>query len=406
MLPVVAKGLKQSVLALFSDVHRPFFLGGGIFAIVSISLWLLNLTGITPYAWVAVQKQIHMTQMIYFFFPFFFFGFLLTIFPRLLSVSAVPFHVVVLLFLLYFGGAVIFTAGIYAGTAWVRAGALLAALSFALLTFWLLRIFRQSTYPHKFVPAFMLAGIVFGFIGMLMLVYFTFTADTVSGRIAEAIGLYGFLLPTIYAVSYRMVPIFTAVAGRDVTRDRYGLPLVFAFSLLRMFLTAADLYEFYWLADTGLFCVITHQLWRWRIWQPKAHAIQAILHWAMAWLPLAFLLAAVTSFTAWLTGGRWLVIEQAALHALVIGGFGTLLLGMVTRVTLGHAGFSVITDRYTTMLFYGFQLIPVMRVGSGLLGEVLPKFSMIGIYMAGFAWVLFFVLWGWRYLPIYLKGLP
>jgi len=37
MLSTVVKNMNQSVLALFSDVHRPFFLGGGIFAVVSIA---------------------------------------------------------------------------------------------------------------------------------------------------------------------------------------------------------------------------------------------------------------------------------------------------------------------------------------------------------------------------------
>ena len=104
----------------------------------------------------------------------------------------------------------------------------------------------------------------------------------------------------------------------------------------------------------------------------------------------------------WLSGEVWLRLDQAALHALVVGGFGTLLLGMATRVTLGHAGQPVLADAWTTRLFLAFQIVPLLRVGCGLLSETWPTFA-IGIDLSGMVWVLIFFLWALRYTPFYFK---
>jgi uncharacterized protein involved in response to NO len=245
-------------------------------------------------------------------------------------------------------------------------------------------------------------GVAFGLLGLVCFALLTISDTALWGQLAKAIGIYGFLLPVIYAVAYRMAPIFTAHSGREVVRMRYGLQFMLAFSLLRLLLTARDAHDLYWLADLGLLAIISRQLWQWKVWRPKPFIIQSVLHWALLWFPVSFLLSAVTSLAEWLQGDRWLMAEQAALHALVVGGFGTLLLGMVTRVTLGHSGRAIHTDAYTNVLLVAFQIVPLMRVTSGFLSEFFPVFSH-GAHASGFAWVLFFTLWAWRYLPIYLQ---
>ncbi|MDT8376015.1 MAG: NnrS family protein [Mariprofundaceae bacterium] len=399
----MVKSPDNILYSLFSDVHRPFFLGGTLFALISIMMWLLHLLDIIPYALPFSQAQMHMAQMIYFFFPFFFFGFLLTIFPRLLSVPPLTSRRYVPMFLCFFSSALFFSCGLYAGETWALAGAWLAVISNIWLTTELLRMLLPSGYTYKQMPAFMWTGMAFSCPGSLALAIYLWADDDSWGRAAEAIGLYGFLFPAIYAVAYRMVPIFTATSGRDVVRDRFGLHFMLAFSLMRMVLMIMDLHAWYWLADFGLFLVLGRQCWQWRIWQRKPNTIQSVLHWAMLWFPLAFLLSGAVSLAELLSGTGWLLLEQAALHALVVGGFGTLLLGMATRVTLGHAGRPVFADLWTTRLFLAFQIVPLLRVSCGLLSEIWPECD-IGIHLSGVLWVLIFFLWAWRYIPLYLKA--
>jgi len=387
---------------LFSDVYRPFFLGGSFFAVLSIIMWLLHLLNIIPYVLPFAQARLHMAQMVYFFYPFFFFGFLLTIFPRLLSVAPLTPRRYVPMFLCFLAAAMCFSLGLYAGEAWALVGAGFAVISFTWFAAELLRMLLRSDHAHKQMPIFMWVGVAFACPGSLALAAYIWSGDYFWGMAAEAIGIYGFLLPTIYAVAYRMVPIFTAARGRDVVRDRFGLHFMLVFSLTRMLLMMMDIHACYWLADFGLFLVVGRQCWQWRIWQRKPATIQSVLHWALLWFPLAFLLSAGINLAEWLSGERWLYLEQAALHALVVGGFGTLLLGMATRVTLGHANQPVFADVWTTRLFLAFQVAPLLRVGCGLLSGIWSSFE-IGIYLSGAAWVLIFFLWALRYTPYYFR---
>ncbi len=392
----------MNIRPFFSDVHRPFFLGGTVFAVLSISLWLLHLLDIMPYVAPFAQARMHMAQMIYFFFPFFFFGFLLTVFPRLLSVPPLSPRRYMPMFFCLLTAAVLFSFGLHAGEAWTQAGAGLAVISNVWIAFELLCMLRRSRYLHKQMPAFMWIGVAFAFPGSAALATYVWSGDESWGMAAEAIGIYGFLFPTIYAVAYRMVPIFTVTSGRDVVRDRFGLHFMLAFSLARMLLMIMDLHSWYWPADLGLFLVVGRQCWQWRIWRRKPYAIQSVLHWALFWFPLAFLLSAGVNLAEGLSGEIWLRMEQAALHALVVGGFGTLILGMATRITLGHAGAPVSTDIWASRIFLTFQIVPLLRVGCGMLSEAWPEFA-IGIYASGMIWVLIFFLWALRYVPFYFK---
>jgi len=387
---------------LFAAVHRPFFLAGTAYGIMSIALWTLHLTGLFPFTSNQPQAWAHVAQVIYFFFPFYIFGFLLTVFPRLMSMPSIAQRTYTSIFLAYFAGSLLFTIGLYLDGPWLQIGSLIACIAYGAAAYQLLMVLLRSDYPHKQMPLFMLIGAAFGLLGLVCLTILTILGSTLWGQLAKAIGIYGFLLPVIYAVAYRMVPIFTAHSGREVVRMRYGLQLMLTFSLVRMLLTAGDASELYWLADLGLFIIISLQLWQWKVWRPKPFVIQSVLHWSLLWFPISFLLSAGASLTEWVQGDRWLMAEQAALHALVVGGFGTLLLGMATRVTLGHSGRPVHSDAYTNVLFVMFQIVPLTRVASGLLSDFLPVFSH-GVWFSGFAWVIFFALWAWRYLPIYLQ---
>jgi len=75
----------MNIRAFFSDVHRPFFLGGAVFT----SMWLLHLLDIMPYSLPLAQVCMHMAQMIYFFF-----GFLLIFFLWVLRYAPFYFKVV------------------------------------------------------------------------------------------------------------------------------------------------------------------------------------------------------------------------------------------------------------------------------------------------------------------------
>ncbi len=391
-----------SFRTLFTEAHRPFFAAGILFAIASIALWLLHLTSVLPYAAPYPQARLHMAQMLYFFLPFFIFGFLLSVFPRLLSVPPPSCGRILVLFCGLLAAALLFTVGLYGQGGLLQAAALLAAITNLSLSLEILAMLHRTGSRQRQVPGFICAGVAFSGPGALALMLYLSGGDEAWGLAAEDIGIYGFLLPTIYAVAYRMVPVFTAASGREVVRARYGLHFMLFFSLSRMALGLLDLHAAYGLPELGLFLTGGHQCWQWRIWRPKPHAVQSVLHWAMAWFPLSFLLASAFHLAEAVLGEEWLRLEQAALHALLIGGFGTLILGMATRLLPGRAGRTLLADPWLGRLFFAFQFVPLLRVGCGILSELWPP-CMKGIEFSGLLWIAVFLLWALRYVPLSFK---
>jgi uncharacterized protein involved in response to NO len=101
-----------------------------------------------------------------------------------------------------------------------------------------------------------------------------------------------------------------------------------------------------------------------------------------------------------LSHGELVIWGLAPLHALTIGCFATLMLGMATRVTLGHSGLPFDIDRSLKLMFAGMQLVAVVRVSA----DMLPSAAMLWLYCAAaLIWLACFTPWVTRYLPVYWR---
>lgn len=76
---------------------------------------------------------------------------------------------------------------------------------------------------------------------------------------------------------------------------------------------------------------------------------------------------------------------MAPQHALTIGCFATLLIGLGTRVTLGHSGLPMQLDKPVMLMFLGIQLVAILRV----LADMLPGQNGYWLYVAaaGLSWL-------------------
>jgi len=115
-----------------------------------------------------------------------------------------------------------------------------------------------------------------------------------------------------------------------------------------------------------------------------------VLHLAYLWLPVGFALKALVLLTGIAIAAFWL-------HALTVGALATMILGMMTRVALGHTGrppvvYPVITVAYTLL-----SGAAVMRVfGLSLCGGS----YLVVILIAASLWTTAFALFLWVYTPI------
>lgn len=111
------------------------------------------------------------------------------------------------------------------------------------------------------------------------------------------------------------------------------------------------------------------------------------LHLAYAWLALACLGMALWHFG--------LANNQSqALHALTVGSMAGLILAMCARVSLGHTGRRLTPPAGMNLAFILLHLGALNRVG---LVEIWP---FAGLWLAAACWALAFALFAWRYGPM------
>lgn len=128
----------------------------------------------------------------------------------------------------------------------------------------------------------------------------------------------------------------------------------------------------------------------WRSPQTRRHPILWVLHLGYAWLALGLVLTGVAAFVP-----TWL--PSAPLHALTVGGIGTMVLGMMSRVALGHTGRMLEVSRVTVL---GYVLLGLSAAVRALGPLVLPSEYRAEILVSGALFAAAFSLFVVAYLPI------
>jgi uncharacterized protein involved in response to NO len=251
---------------------------------------------------------------------------------------------------------------------------------------------------------YVVAGLLAGMAGIAAMAWALASDAPWAYRAMRWVGLYPFLLLVVLTVVYRMVPFFTSTVspGYELRRSRSALPLFAAAAVARAALGFAGLVAWSWLPDALLLATLLRELALWRPWRAQMPPLLLILYLALGWFVLAFALGAGESLAVLLGGLPAPPFRNAALHALAVGGFGGLLLGISTRVSLGHSGGGLATDRLLHMLFWGFQAVPLARVLPEVLGYWFPALSVHGFW-AGLGWVLVFGVWFARVGPALMR---
>lgn len=380
--------------------HRITFLPGAIQTVLTVLWWLLDMEsrraggfGLAPES--MPGPVLHAWLMLYGLFPFFIFGFLFTAMPNWLNGAKIerPAYTATALFMAA-GAALVFVAPIpglvlhLAGWG-VGLAALLRALSGA----------QPQDKRHSWIAW---GGLALGWLGNALFLAWLLGGFPALLAWAEALGVWGFLVPVFLAVCHRMVPWFTSrIVPNYVLIRPYGpLWAMLAACLAHGALSAAGYPALTWLADGPLagmaFWFVSH----WGIARSFSVRLLAMLHIAFVWAGAAFLLFAADSLAAFL-GLGWSA-GLAPLHALGIGFFGAMLVGMASRVTLGHSGRALEADSATWRLFWLVQAAALVRMLPDLLSDRVPLAAHL-VSLSGLLWLLAFVGWAWKYAPLYWR---
>lgn len=156
-------------------------------------------------------------------------------------------------------------------------------------------------------------------------------------------------------------------------------------------------------AAAPLLCAVglasLYQAWRWKPWAVRGRPILWVLYLGYTFLGLG-LIAAAAHFGG--VGGPLLARLAAPVHIIGMGGFGLLIIGMITRTALGHMGRPLALDGSMVASYWLVLAATLLR-----LAALLPTPATLPLlHSAAGLWVLAFVLYLWRFLPMLLRPSP
>jgi uncharacterized protein involved in response to NO len=376
--------------------HRVLFLPGAIQGVIAMLWWLLDLetrlAGGEGLVSVGLPAAVlHGWLMVFGFFPFFVFGFLFTAAPNWLSGPGISRSAYGLTAL----GLSVGTVLLYLGQSGL--GMLMHLLGWSVALQALLATLlggKDSDKRHAWATwvalalgaaaeLLMLAGLIFEHWDWL--------------QAGLELGVWACLTPLFLTVSHRMIPWFTSrVISNYVIIRPY--PLLWALStgcLIHAALTLTGQAGLTWLVDLPMAAMAFWCSSRWGFMRALKVRLLAMLHIAFLWAGAAFALYGVASLASFIDL-EWSA-GLAPLHALGIGFFSAMLIGMASRVSLGHSGRALQADALTWSIFWSVQVVALLRILPDISADLVPG---RWVSLAGLLWLVAFSGWAWRYAPM------
>ncbi len=375
-----------------SQPHQPFFVLAFTNAIVSMLLFMLIYKNAIIPEISAVTY--HAYALIFLVFTPAFIAFLFTTFPRFSNTPPIPQERYLRIFWIFLAGSMLFVIGSFIAHIFSTIGMIALLIAHFGATVILLSVYFDSPHKEKDDQYWILIAMAFGFLSHLLFLLTIWFPALYTLAVQIAIYLYLFLMA--FSVGQRMIPFFSHAM---VKKDLELLPKILVVLLAHVILESSIPHSSF-IADSALVYIIGKELLRWKLPFPNPNPLMWILHVAMFWIPIAFLFSAISNLTALISGSYFLFLD---IHALMLGFVFTVMIGFGTRVTIGHSGNLMQADKWTTLLFYGTQIVVLMRIITSL-GAAKGWNILILFDISVTLWLLLFIAWGIRFFPVLIFG--
>jgi uncharacterized protein involved in response to NO len=385
----IPRGLARTGPVIFSYGFRPFFLGGAIWAIVAMVLWIAALSGLVDIGGDYGAPNWHAHEMLFGFASAVLAGFLLTAVPNWtgrLPVSGKP---LVWLFALWCAGRIFLLVPDTVGV--VTAAAVDGLFLPALLTI----CAREVIAGRKWKDLKVLGGLL-----ALSVANIIFHVAAIEGDLSQmatrlAVSAYTVL---VIIVGGRIVPSFTRNWLNRFGRTDFPVPY-------NGFDTAAILTGIAALAvwtvepesmvavPTALLAAFMHavRLIRWRGWTTWPEQVLVVLHVAYAFIPAGFIAIALAALDVMDT--------RSVLHIFTVGVIGCMMLAVMTRASLGHTGRKLAASRVTIAAYVALITCALLRPTA----EFFPGAMMHLYACSALLWIVGFGLCCVEYGPILMR---
>ena len=383
--------LKQSYF--ISQPHQPFFTLSVFNALVFMIVFVLSYKGI-----ISLQMptaSFHAYSFIYLVFTNAFTGFLFTTFPRFNRTKEIDKSYYTKIFFGNIAGTALFVLGLFFSKALIFTAMAVLCIAYLFTLLKLLDIYKNAAVQNKNDSFWILTAMTAGFISQLLFmasVYFSYFENS-----AVLSSFYLYLIFLAFSVAQRMIPFFSHSTAQK--NDNFP-KFVFILLLLKTLFIITSSLDFQIIIDISLSIYLAKEFLRWKLNPFGSEPILWILHLALFWLPLAFMLSALTLILQWISGLEFYFL---GIHLLALGFLTTVLIGFGTRVILGHSGQVPHADSFTIYLFYFTQIVVLSRVLLSISTALGWKMGFLFDISATF-WIVLFAAWSYRYGKILILG--
>ncbi|MEX1155373.1 NnrS family protein [Parvibaculum sp.] len=376
---------------LLSAGFRPFFLAAGLWACLSMALWIAMLSGTValptafgPVAW-------HFHELLFGFVAAAIAGFLLTAIPNWtgrLPLQGWPLGGLVLLWI---AGRVAVAFSLIIGPG------LAAAIDLSFLIVFAAVVAREIVAGRNWRNLPVLGALTVLTAANAMIhagAFGHYEWEEAGKRLAIAV-----VIMLISLIGGRIIPSFTTnwlrrqdiLGTLPVPFDRFdkGVLALGVVVLALWVVTGLTALSGAALIFAGL--VHALRLARWRGAATLKEPLLWILHIGYAWLPVGLVLL---GSAAWHPA-----LATSALHALTVGAMGTMILAVMTRASLGHSKRELTAGRGTLAVYLLVLLAALARLAAPFAGSA----QALALDLAAGAWIAAFALFVALYIPLYIR---
>ncbi len=375
---------------LLAYAFRPFFLLTGLYAVLVVLAWVGFLFGNwpLPLGWSPLQWHSH--EMVYGFVAAATAGFVLTAMTNWTGAAPLAGRGLAALIALWLAGRLVFWFAGWLPT-WLVAAVDLAFLP--VLAIYVARVLLRHGNKRNLILVGVLGLLT---LGNLLMHLGLVTGKTGLLKLGQTLAL-DIITLMMVVIAGRIIPAFSAnwlrQNGGDpewVTRsartDQMAMLSVLLLVIAELLPSPAWLVGALALAAGAINGLRLVQWAGWRTWREP---MLWILHLAYAWIVLALLLRGLDRL-----GGAGLTSLWQ--HTLGVGAMGTLIIGVMSRVAMGHTGRPIKLPRFGGLMFLAIIAATLLRLAAA--NQWVDY--RIGVTLAALGWILAFALFVVLYWPV------
>lgn len=382
--------MHSALPAVLAHPFRIFFLACGLYAIAAVMAWMAFLFGgwPLPIGWSPLQWHSH--EMLYGFVTPAIAGFLLTAMTNWTGARPLQGTGLLALALLWLAGRLVMW---FAG--WLPAW-LVAVVDLAFLPALALYAGRVLLRYNNRRNLILIAVLGLLFLGNLFMQLGFVTGRTEWLQLGQQQG-FNMITALIVIIAGRITPAFTGNWLRNNggnpawVRSWKPIDMLALFSVILLMI--AD-----WMSLPAVVTAVLAllaglcngiRLFGWAGWRAAREPLLWILHLSYLWVVIALLLRGSSAFIDGIAPTLWQ-------HALGIGGIAALILGVMTRVTMGHTGRPLGLRPFGLWIYIAIIAATILRL---MAAAGLSDYRM-SVSLSAFFWVLAFSLFIVLYAPL------